>query len=159
MRVWTFVHILYCTRVHIRTNGESYNPQILESNPFLGPWYPFHSGHLSRQVAFTFSLNPSCVRSSLWYKEVHTCEYWKTLSPTKLKSSPSSACQRSQHVVCSRIQESPSPSSSCFVESVTSALPVPFCQWSPLKTPGLGPGTDSKVIASLADAQFQAIQK
>lgn len=147
-RVYTFF-IVY---VYTRIRKDSNNLKILELNPFFGPSH-FILETFPDKWPSTVSLNHPCVRSSLWYKGVPVTRTPVIVGKHFLLPSgnlpPAAPACRSRCILCGRIQESPSPSSSCLVETMTSVPPAPFCLWSPLQTPGLGLGTVPRVIVSL----------
>lgn len=78
----------------------------------------------------------------LWWLE-NTFSY-------KLRSASRSCAHSSRCVPCSRIQGSPSPSSSRLVETVTPAPPA-LLSWRHLHTPGQGLGSVPRVVFSLAE--------
>lgn len=150
--VCAHVYAFFIVYVYTRICKDSNNLKILELNPFFGPSH-FILETFPDKWPFTVSLNHPCVRSSLWYKGVPVTrtpvivgKHFLLLSGNPSPAAP--ACS-SRCILCGRIQESPSPSSSCLVETMTSVPPAPFCLWSHMQTPGLGLGTVPRVIVSL----------
>lgn len=82
-------------------------------------------------------------------RQQDTYDGWRTFS-YKLRSASRSCAHSSRCVPCSRIQGSPSPSSSHLVETVTPAPPA-LLSWRHLHTPGQGLGSVPRVVFSLAE--------